>query len=187
MAAIKISQKFDSLSNVDRVAGIFDEYGDFIRSIIRFHIKKEAEAEDLFQDLFLSLVAKPIPEEVRNVKGFLYKLISDAAKDTFRRMDRYQARMRRYAERNLRVAENRPETGLIDVEETNKMFGLIVGHLPAKEALAVKLRFKDNCDTGETAEIMGVKPRSVSRYVSIGLKRVSHVIEKKQGGNHDNG
>jgi RNA polymerase sigma-70 factor (ECF subfamily) len=182
VAAIKISQKFDSLSNVDRTTGIFDEYGNFIRSIIRFHIKNEAEAEDLFQDLFLSLVAKPIPEEVRNVKGFLYKLISDMIKDAFRRKDRYQARMRRYAERSLRISENRPETGLIDVEETNKMFCLIVRHLPAKEALAVKLRFKDNCDTGETAEIMGVKPRSVSRYVSIGLKRVSHVIEKKQGG-----
>jgi RNA polymerase sigma factor (sigma-70 family) len=185
VAAIKISQKSDSLTNVDRATGIFDEYGDFIRSIIRFHVKNESKAEDLFQDLFLSLVAKPIPEEVRNIKGFLYKLISDMIKDAFRRMDRYQARMRRYAERNLRVAENRPETGLIDVEETNKMFGLIERHLSVKEALAVKLRFKDNCDTGETAEIMGVKPRSVSRYVSIGLKRVSHAIEKKREGNYD--
>ncbi|MBW8042260.1 MAG: sigma-70 family RNA polymerase sigma factor [Planctomycetes bacterium] len=179
MAEANIHQKSDALSSVDRVGEVFDEYGDFIRSIIRFHIRNEAEAEDLFQDLFLSLIVKPIPEEVQNVKGFLYKIIYDTVKDSYRRIDRYQARIRKYSKRNLHIVKNHPESSLIDVEETKKMFDLIKRHLPTQEALAVTLRYRDDCDTGEVAEIMGVKPRSVSSYVSTGLKKIGHAFGKK--------
>jgi RNA polymerase sigma factor (sigma-70 family) len=175
VAPANTERKSDVPGSVDRAGRIFDKYGDFIRSVIRFNVKSETEAEDLFQDLFLSLVAKPIPEEVQNVRGFLYKLISDTVKDAYRRTKRYQARIRKYAKYQLRTIENRPETSLIGVEEARRMFDLIETRLPAKEALAVKLRFKNECETGEVAEIMGVKPRSVSRYVSVGLKKIGHV------------
>ena len=179
MTTTNIKLKPDALSNVERATELFDEHGDFIRSIIRFHVGNEPEAEDLFQDLFLSMVARPIPEEVRNIKAFLYKLISDSIKDNFRRINRYKTRIRRYAECHLHIVENHPATGLIDVEETIKMFDLIERHLPTKEAMAVTLRFRDNFDTGEVAEKMGVKTRSVSRYVSIGLKKIGLVLDNK--------
>lgn len=185
MALTSIHQKSDAPSNVERAAGIFDKYGDFIRSVIRFHIRNEPEAEDVFQDLFLSLVAKPIPLEVENVKGFLYKLLCDTVKDAYRRIDRYQSRINRYTKRNFHVAENRPETELISVEETEKMFDLIERQLPAQEALAVTLRYRDKYNTGEVAEMMGVEHRSVSRYVSVGLKKIGNVFAKTQGGNYD--
>lgn len=88
-------------SNVGYAKEIIEKHGDFIRSVIRFHIRNEAEAEDLFKNLYMFLVTKPIPEEVQNVKGFLYKLISDMIKDTYRRIGRYQERMRRYTENNF--------------------------------------------------------------------------------------
>jgi RNA polymerase sigma factor (sigma-70 family) len=182
VAVINIHQKPDALSNVEQAAGIFDKHGDFIRSVIHFHIRNEPEAEDVFQDLFLSLVARPIPLEVENVKGFLYKLLCDTVKDAYRRLERYQARIDRYTKRGLRVAENRPETELISVEETKKMFDLIERQLPAQEALAVTLRYRDDYNTREVAEMMGVKHRSVSRYVSVGLKKIGNVFAKTQGG-----
>ncbi|MHC4084083.1 MAG: RNA polymerase sigma factor [Planctomycetota bacterium] len=185
MAVANMHQKSDVPSNVERATGIFDKYGDFIRSVIRFHIRNEPEAEDVFQDLFLSLVARPIPLEVQNVKGYLYKILCDTVKDAYRRINRYQSRINRYTRRNLYVAENRPETELISVEETEKMFDLIERQLPAQEALAVTLRYREHYNTGEVAEMMGVKQRSVSRYVSVGLKKISNVFAKTQGGNYD--
>jgi RNA polymerase sigma factor (sigma-70 family) len=185
VAVTDIHQDSNAPGNVERAAGIFDKYGDFIRSVIRFHIRNEPEAEDVFQDLFLSLVAKPIPVEVQNVKGFLYKLLCDTVKDAYRRINRYQSRIHRYTKRNLRVAENRPETELISVEEAEKMFDLIERQLPAQEALAVTLRYRENYKTGDVAEMMGVKHRSVSRYVSVGLKKISNAFAKTQGGNYD--
>jgi RNA polymerase sigma factor (sigma-70 family) len=185
VAVTNMHQKSDVPSNVERATGIFDKYGDFIRSVIRFHIRNEPEAEDVFQDFFLFLVAKPIPVEVENVKGFLYKLVCDTVKDAYRRMNRYQSRIHRYTRRNLRVAENRPETELISVEEAKKMFDLIERQLPPHEAKAVTLRYRENCNTGEAAEMLGVKQRSVSRYVSVGLKKVCNVVTKTKGGNND--
>jgi DNA-directed RNA polymerase specialized sigma24 family protein len=88
-----------------RAKKIIKKHGDFIRSVIRFHIRNEEEAEDVFKDLYKFLVAKPIPEEVQNVKGFLYKLISDIAKETYRRIGRYQERLRRYAENNFQYID----------------------------------------------------------------------------------
>ena len=119
MPTADISEKADALSSVKRAGQVFEKYSVSIRSVIRFHVKSEAEAEDLFQDLFLHLVAKPIPQDVQNVGGYLYRAITQAAKDAFRRIDRYQTRILRYAERNVQAFENCPEKAIMDIDEKN--------------------------------------------------------------------
>jgi RNA polymerase sigma factor (sigma-70 family) len=176
MPTANVSQECDTPSNVDRATEVFEENADYIRAIIRFYIKHEAEAEDLFQDLFLFLIARPIPPDVRNVRGFLFKVINGMVKDVFRGMERRRSRIHRYAQHNGHIADNRPESVLIEAEEAARMFELIERRLPPKEALAVTLRYRNNCDTEEVAERMGVERRSVSRYVSVGLRRIRHVL-----------
>ena len=183
MTTASVNEKSDARSNVERAAEVFDKYGYFIRSVIRFHVRDEAEAEDLFQDLFLFFIAKPMPQEVQNGKSFLYKVISDAIKNVFRRVDRYQAMVRRYATRNVHTVEKRPENVIMEIEEMKNMFELIERHLPTYEALAVELRYKDNCDIGEAAKQMRVKPRTVSRYVSAGLEKIRCFLGEKQRNN----
>lgn len=176
MLLASIKKKGDVPSNVDHAMKVFDEHGDFIRTVIRSNVKNEVEAEDLFQDFFLFLISKPIPEEVQNVRGFLYRVVSDKAKDTIRRITRYQARIYRYAEHHRRIVENCPENAVIEVEETEKMFELIRGRLPTNEALAVMLRYRNNYNIGEVAEKMKIKPGSVSRYISVGIKKLRQVF-----------
>ncbi len=88
-----------------RAKETIEKHGDFIRSVIRFHNRNEAEAEDVFKDFYMFLVAKPIPEEVQDEKGFLYKIISDMIKYADRRNVSYNTLIRRYAERNLNIGE----------------------------------------------------------------------------------
>jgi RNA polymerase sigma-70 factor (ECF subfamily) len=164
--------EFHTQTNLGRAVTVFEENGDFIRSVIRYHVKNEAEAEDLFQDLFLHLISKPLPAEVQNVKAFLYKVIRDMVADAFRRIDRYQARIRRYSKRERRTVEDCPDDVVIQLEETNKLFEMIERHLPPNEAMAVTLRYRDSYDIREVADRMQIKPRSVSRYLSVGLKKV---------------
>ncbi|MHC4337003.1 MAG: sigma-70 family RNA polymerase sigma factor [Planctomycetota bacterium] len=180
MPTASVNQKSDALSNVERAAQVFDKYGDFIRTGIRFHVKDKMEVEDLFQDLFLLLVAKPIPQDVQNVEGFLYRVITQSVKDAFRRIDRYQARIRRYAERNVHAIKKRPENVIMDIEEAENMFELIEKRLPRPQALALTWKYKHNCDTEEVAERMRVKPRSVSKYASVGLEKMRHLLGDKQ-------
>jgi len=183
MPVASINEKTETLSNVERATEVFNKYGNFIRSVIRFHVKDGTRAEDLFQDLFLLLVAKPIPQDVQNVQSFLYRVISDAVKDAFRTTDRYQARLRKYAKYNLRTIEKRPENVIMEIEETKMMFELIERRLPPPQALALTLRYKDNFDTQEVAEKMQVKPRSVSRYLSAGIEKLRCFFIEKQGSN----
>ena len=176
MAPTKIENQEDVSINIALAMEIFKEHGDFIRTIIRFHVNNETEADDLFQDFFLFLVSKPIVEEVHNIRGFLYRMISDKARDASRRIKSYQGRLRRYAEHHKYIVEYCPEDTVIEVEETNKMFNLIWRNLPANEARAVTLRYRHNCDVPEVADKMGIKPRSVSRYVSVGLRKARHIF-----------
>ena len=180
MSLLNTDKKGNGPSNVDRAMKVFEEHGDFIRSVIRFNVRNETLCEDLFQDLFLFLMSKPIPEDVQNVRGFLYRIVSDRIKDAFRRIDRYQAKIRRYAGHSGRVTEYRLKNSLIEAEETKRMFELIERHLPQKEALAVTLRYRNNSDTAKVAKKMGVQPRSVSRYVSVGLKKARHLFGENE-------
>lgn len=183
MPTVSVDRRSDARSNVDRAGEVFEEYGHFIRSAIRFHVKNKAAAEDLFQDLFLFLVSRPMPEEVQNKEGFLYRVISDRAKDAFRGIDRYQARIHRYAKRNVRIIENRPEHVVMEAEEAEKMFELIEKRLPTPQSSALTLMYRRNYSISEVAERMGVTARSVSKYIYVGLTKIRQFVSEEQGDN----
>jgi len=175
--AITSIKRYNVPDNGAQAARVFAEHGDFIRSVIRGNVKNRALCEDIYQDFFLFLITKPIPGDVQNVRAFLHKLVSDNIKDTFRRIDLYRARIHRYAYQRRDITEEHPEIMAIKSEELERIFELIKKSLPAKEALAVLLRYKDHFNVREVAERLGIKPRSVSRYVSVGLKKVSQVVD----------
>ena len=178
MSGVNI-KKNDTMQNIVSAEKVFEKHADFIRSVISFHVKNEAEAEDLFQNIFLVLIMKPLPDDLRNIRGFLYKIITDKIKDFVRQTVRYKKRIYNSIENSRNSTVDSPERAIIDLEETQKMFDVIRKNLPDKEALAVKLRYLDGYDISETASVMEVKPRTVSRYVSIGLKKLSHIFIDK--------
>ncbi|MHC4571195.1 MAG: RNA polymerase sigma factor [Planctomycetota bacterium] len=168
--------------NVNYAAKIFSKYGDFIRGVIRYQVDNDAQADDLYQDLFLSLVSKPLPADIQNIKSYLYRAITNDAVDA-RRIEKYQALMHKYAEySNYSINKSGPENALIEKEEMNKMFRLIEGWLPRSEAQAIILRYKHNYNTKEVAKKMKVNNRSVSRYISTGLYKVRQFLAARTGG-----
>lgn len=164
-------------SNVKDTARIFIEHGDFIRAVISYKVENKERVDDLFQDLFLLLVSKPLPADIRNTKSYLYRVIINGITDNTRRVERYRNHTHRYAEHLSRsTTQHRPEDSLIEVEERNKMFTLIEEQLRPSEALAVTMRYRDNSSIKEVAEKMDVDSRSVSRYVSVGLRKIRHFL-----------
>ena len=105
----------DVQSNMEVATRIFTEYEDFIRSVAYYHIRNEFDVEDFLHDFFIFLVSKPMPPNVKNMQSLLYKITMDRIKDAFRKIDRYHARMNRYAEFNpVRTStEVRPEQHVI--------------------------------------------------------------------------
>ena len=185
MSLVSKKEISNSPSNLAHAEEVFAEHGDFVRRILRFHARNQVEREDLFQDFFLELISKPIPEDVQNVRGYIYYVVCDNIKDAFRRIERYQKRLHRYAEHHRHIIEDRPENKLIETEEIEKMFELICRHLPKNEAKATALRYRHNYNIRETAAKMGIEPRSASRYISAATKKLRQVFGPNERHRHD--
>ena len=165
-------------NNVELASKVFAQHGDFIHAVICSKLKNKTQAEDIFQDFFLSLVYKPLPTSVRNIKSYLYRAISNDIVDAARRGEKYQAQIHKYSkQRNYSINK----TGLgnaitSEEEELDKMFALIKGRLRDSESQAIALRYKSNYSIKEVAEKMGVKRTSVSRYISTGLRKMREFL-----------
>jgi RNA polymerase sigma factor (sigma-70 family) len=163
----------DLANKIDKTIKIFEEHEAFIRSIIRYQVKDDNQVDDLFQDFFLSLVSKPILENVKDIKGYLYRAITNDLIDAARRTISYKAAVQRFAENlNFSVNNHSPGNALIEGEEIERMLELIEGFLPRSQAKAISLRYKNGYNTDEIAEEMNINSRSVSRYISVGLKTI---------------
>ena len=167
-------------NGVAHATEIFAEYGSFIRAIIHSQVKSETQADDMFQDFFLSLVYKPVPQNVKNIKAYLYRAITNEIIDSTRRVERYRNHMHKYSKHlNSPINKRTPEDAFICVEETSKMFELIKGRLRNNEFQAITLRYKSQYSIKNVAKIMNVKCKSVKEYTSRGLSKIRESLKLK--------
>jgi len=164
---------------VGLAAEVFDRYGDEIRAIIYFNVKDKSRADDIFQELFVSMVRKPIPSEVRNVRAYLYRAITNDVIDISRQIKNHQDHIHKYAEcrKHFEIPED-PQKTAIQMEGTKKMFQLIESRLPKREAEVVVQRYGHGLSITDTAEKMNVNKRLVSRYLSLALKKMREFVPK---------
>ncbi len=163
---------------VRRAVAIFNEYGGFIRDVIRFQTHDRSWQEDLFQEFFLELIRSPVPADVRNVKSYLYRAVVHLILDSVRARDNYRRAVKKYA-RKKRIPINNRSAGnalIEDTEETNAAVAHLARHLQQREAEAFVLRYRDNFSVGEIAKRMGVDTRTVSRYLSESLRRLRETL-----------
>jgi len=166
---------------VNKAAEIFSQYGDFIYSVIRFQARSDASVNDLFQDFFLSVAFNPPPPQVRNIKSYLYRAITNDIIDAVRRLDNYHNCVRRYADSFEYVqAQNKPENIAMNMEEAGRMFEIIKSKLPKSEAQAITLRYGQGRDISEVAKEMNVNTRTVSRYISVGLNKIRRFLKVQE-------
>jgi RNA polymerase sigma factor (sigma-70 family) len=159
---------------VRATARIFDEYGGFIRAVIRFQAHNRPDQEDLFQEFFLTLIRKPVPADVRSIKSYLYRAIVSHVLDSARVRENYHRAVKKYSKAS-RVSINSHllrNAFIEDREERDATIANYARHLQDREAQAFVLRYRDNCSNGEIAARMGVNAKTVSRYLSESHKRL---------------
>ena len=162
---------------------VFDRYGDEIRAIIHFNVKDKTKADDIFQDFFVSIVRKPIPSGIRDIRAYLYRAVTNDVIDVSRQIKNHQDHIKQYAEcrKKNELAED-PQKTAIQTEGTKKMFRLIESRLPKREAEVVVQRYGHGLSITDTAEKMNVNKRIVSRYLSLALKKMREFVPKNEDG-----
>ncbi len=169
------------LKRVGLAAEIFDRYGDEIRAIIHFNVKDKSKADDIFQEFFVSIVHKPIPTDIQDIRAYLYRAVTNDVIDTSRQTKNHRDRVQKYAEcRKYFIISEDPQDTAIQVENTKKMLQLIENHLPKREAEVVVQRFGHGFSTTDTAEKMQVDKRIVSRYLSAALKKMRQYVPENE-------
>jgi RNA polymerase sigma factor (sigma-70 family) len=183
--ALTVVQNMDANSqrrDVAAAAKVFLDHKDFIREVICFHVHDEAQADDLFQDFFLSLISNPLPGDIQNVESYLYKAINNDIIDAAHRKEKYRECIREYAERsNRRRSQQTPAQTVLEKEEASRVFDLIETRLPRTEAQALSLLYRDGDSAKGIAERMGVGLATVRGYLSDGLSRIRRLSNVKGG------
>lgn len=172
------------ISGLNATAKIFAEYGTFIRTVILSKIEPHSQinVDDLYQDLFLSLVSRPIPPNVTNMKNYLYRVVVNNIYNSIRRLENYKKIKKKYsAHLNFSINKSTPRNVYNIEEQFNILFQGIEEHLSFCEIKAIKLRYKEGYSIEEIAKKMSVKKESVSRYVCIGLKKIRHYSSQAWG------
>jgi len=171
----------DSRERVRLAGEVFRRYGAEIRAMIRVVASDPGQADDLFQNLFLSLVAKPLPPDIRSIKRYLYKaIVNDVISQSRRERCRFR-HIKVYALRQGRASgEEDPRDALIRAEQTRRMLQ-IVEHLRPTEAQAVIREYSLDHDRGKASCEMGIKRRSFTKYLSRGMKKLRFIAAAREG------
>jgi RNA polymerase sigma factor (sigma-70 family) len=173
-------------NSVKFASEIFDQYGDEIRAIIHYNVKDQTKADDIFQNFFVSIVHKPIPPDIQDVKAYLYRAVTNDVIDDSRQKKCRQDHIKKYAEcyKNFITTED-PQNIAIKIEDTKRMFQLIESRLPKREAQVVLQRYGRGFSTNDTAKKIHADKRNVSRYLYAALKKMRKLISQSEDENHD--
>jgi len=170
----------DNEANVKVAADVFAKYGDFIYNVIRSKTSNKAQVDDLYQNFFLSLVSNPISPDSDNIKGYLYRAITNDIIDASRHTKRYQKLINNYSNNfNLTIKKTFPTDAINNSDEAERVFQVAKGNLSPTEMKAFNMRYEKGCSNEEIAEEIGAKKESISRYICVGLKKLRQLLAAK--------
>jgi len=173
--------EIDTAERVKQAADVFETYGDEIRAMISLSVKEPSAADDIFQDLFLSIVQTPVPPDTDRVPAYLYRVITNDVIDETRKLSNYSEFVREYRERAVHeTTQEAPEDNAIKVEETNEMIETLRKRLPSHEAEAVIRSCVYGNKARYAAKKMGLDRNTFSQYLYRGKTRIRRLLGKKR-------
>jgi len=161
---------------------IFEEYSDLIKGAIYSNINDYSKVDDVYQDLFLSLVHRPVPEHVDNVRAYLYRAVRHDIIDLAKKRCIYNKHLCKYSELMRPLSKGRtPLDHVSETEEFENFFAELEKYLSPHEAEAIEQIFRHGRAVSESAEYLGISRRSVSRYKCVALRKLRSVYRDAIG------
>ena len=158
---------------VQAATALFFQYEDLIRTTIRFHAGSKLDPEDLFQEFYLSLICRPLPADVRDIRSYLYRAATNYVTSQLRRQRSYSHHQKKYAQEAENSIYNRPpRDALVEDEQRNVTITRLAGLLQQRLGQAFVLKHRDGYNILEIAVRMGVHRRTVSRYLSESAEKL---------------
>lgn len=166
--------------NAKKARLIFEEHGSFILGVLESQVGIH-DAQDLYQNLYTSILTHPIPDSIKNIKSYLYRAAVNDVIDFKRKKSNQILRINEYSE-HLRADRCQDDpaniTELKDI--INHTFKIIEENLPEKICRSLKLKLRNQLDYREISEEMGIKIDTVKKYVYRGLKNAQAILKTEE-------
>lgn len=160
--------------NIEIAADIFAEYGDYIRTVILYKVRDKDIAEDIYQDLFLS-IASQSPQNIRNMKSYLYRAVINHFADIYRKKERQKKLIEKYGNNTDFVINKQSPTNVL-INKYDKIMHLVRGRLSPTQAKIMALKYEKDFSNKDIAKKIGIKKESVSRNLCVGLKKIREIL-----------
>ena len=148
------------------------EYGPALRRYFEKRVSP-SEAEDLVQDVFLSMQVRGSGESIDNVKGYLFRV---AANVLARRRYAYPILGRALTPGDERVEELSPERVLLAKEALDRVL-VALDKLPPRARQALLLHRFEEATYASVARRMGVTVSAVERLITRALRQIAQDLE----------
>lgn len=153
---------------------IFKKYYKTLSVKAYFMLEDDMEAEDLVQNLFISIWQNNLFLSVNtSVKAYLIRSVHNRCLTVLRDKKTAERRLNKYTEeQNLRDEEDQETVPQNDYE---RKFELIFDQLPSQRQKAFKLVYLEDKKYKEAAEEMGLSVNSIKTHLKLAVK----VLQKK--------
>ena len=168
--------------NAQIVGDIFQEYYKYLQTIA--HFESPENAEDILQGFFLSLILKPPPAEIKDMRSYLYRSLINDIKDSNRREKAHRQKIRNYRDYLIQKSNfgvvDAPDFGLTKKEQANWIFRLANKILAPHLRITFNLRYKLGYKIGRISRMTGVKKNVIRVYLTSARKMVRRWIREHE-------
>lgn len=155
---------------------LFSVYGDLLLELFQRKLPEEG-ALDVYQSLFLKIATKGFPEELKDIKGYLYRTAINAINDHIRKEKTYRRKILESTKHNKLKPSTNPEVQAMHRELLMKAFEEIRKTLSPSVNQVFILKYQQKLNHYEIAKNMDITKATVDRYLSVGTKMLREIPE----------
>lgn len=165
--------------NLQIAEDIFTEYSSYIKNIIRCRVNDKHLRNDIYNDLFLALMNKPFPVEVRKPQAYLYRTVCNCINDALRKVERYQNHLYQHNLEAIRKSSqpSQPDAST-SLTASVRLFDVVELSLTPCHANVIKLKYHKKLTNAEIAKKLNIGKGTVRAYCSSGLKKLRKVLRE---------
>ncbi len=157
---------------------LFSRYEAKIYSMIKYNSDNQFLIDDIYQELFISIVKYPPPKNISSPISYLWKCITHIIYNIRRQQKSEESRINNYIKQisnNTHDITSTPLAILLKNDNHHKLIEFIQKHLSPSEGRVLLEKIKHNSNNNEIALKLGIKCESVSRYYSNALSTLRSI------------
>lgn len=152
------------------VERLFTEYGGVLQAFLFRRVRRQPDAADLAQEVYVRLLRVRNIEAIRNPESYLITIASNLVKEhAGRGYEERRAHNVQDPDVEEQLAEFPSFAGDLDQEQRVERLREILDQLPPKCRAAVVLQYWHHQSYQEIAQQLGISTHMVKKYLSQGL------------------